>query len=313
MQLAVLAWPAAITFAYSVLLDREGQIAVVEQLAKGGAGYFNLFTDFLPYLPFAVVAVVALIKDAGGLTKRGPVLCAALTQAFIFFGFQAVFFVRYLAGLTSDYYYSKFNYASWFFVLLLAGIGIAAIFSKPGFGRGAARLLAVYTACWLLLAAFTLPTVARLQQEYAPLPKALDTISSPLRIYAHNIYCVSKAEAFFNYYDMEFVELCEAAYLLKKEQGITSFYTNAVETVTEVFATKMWVDALANERINIGDAGRSAGNDMIPDRNALPKPGARIWVVPHDSFVYMQNRKYIDSFPRYFENDSGFVILVEAG
>ena len=310
-QFAVFAWPAALTFIYAVLVDREGQIAVGEQLAKGGATYFNLISDFLPYLPFAVIAVIALFKYAS--RGKGICACTALPQPFIFFGFQAVFLVRYLTGLTSEYYYSKFNYAAWFFILLLTGIGIAAIFSKPGFGRGAARLLAVYAACWLLLAAFTLPPVARLQQEYAPLPKTLDTLSSPLQIYAYNIYCFSKAEAFFNYYDTEFVELCEAAYRLKKEQGISSFYTNAVETVTEVFATKMWVDVLVNERINVGAVGRSAGNDMIPDRNTLPKTGARIWVVPHDSFVYMQNRKYIDSFPRYFENGSGFVIIVESG
>ena len=328
-QLFVFAVPSALVFVYAVLVDPDGQEAIGEQLSNEGAIYFNLFTDVLPYLPLAVYAIWALWKDAESRGRKG-LSFDTWVQPLVFLVFQAVFFVRMLLGYTSEYYYAKFNYAAWFFVLLLAGIGAAGFFEKDAIGRTwqckqqserqeshektrrierAWHMLTVYAACWALLAVFVLPHAARAAQEDEPLPAILDVLASPYRIYTDNLYRFSDADPYRNHYTAEFVALCGAAYELKQEMGITSFYTNAVEAITDDGSARFWVDALVNERINIQESRMQI---EIANLNKSMPPGryAHIIIVFRNSPGYFHDRELFDSFPKYFENHTGFVIEI---
>jgi len=314
IQLAVFAAPTALTIIYTVLIDPGGQEAISAQLASEGAIYFNLFTDALPFLPVIIFAVYILRK---GIDKKGWLRIAFSTMALpLFFGiFQAVFLVQMLSGGVSGYYYAKFNYVAWFFLLYLTGIAVFKLISGRAYGTGSdsgvakGRRLMIYTAGWVVLAAVMIPVSSRALIDDEPLAALLAGLASPYRIYADNLYRLSDAESYQNHYDEEFVELCGAAYDLRLGLDV-SFYKNEVEVISDDISASLWGDALANERLIVQQNAPTPGSGRYTDRRTLPESSARIWIVLRNSQSYRQNHEYLESFTKKYENGLGFVIVV---
>ena len=312
IQLGVFVWPAILTFIYTVLLDPAGQRAIGDQLAFGGAIYVGFFTEVIPYLPFIIFAVWALFKrnrKKKGVKNECGNAIVTMVQPIAFFAIHMVFLVRMLMGITSDYYFAKFNYVTWFFLLLIAGVGIVFICEKYPAER-IEKSFIIYTVCFAILAAFAIPAETRALKDFEPQRPFASILSSPFRIYADNLYRFSDADMFRNYYDAHFVYLISAAWQIKQQQGITSFYVNMVEAITDDFSAKYWVDALSNEQITVEQIN-PAFDEFRPGEKSLPGGNASIWIVFRNSMTYITNREHLDSFPKIYENALGFVIVID--
>ena len=278
-ELAIFIVPAAWTFVNSVMLDFGGEFNVGNSIADEGAIYRNLFTDFIPYAPLAIWFAWRL------LSRKKLEFPLMLTLCFA--AYQIGVFALMMSWRVSTYYYYKLYFATWLIFLFMACLAIDALVRHAR----VKRLVAVYMACWALVAAIGVSGADYILQAHRPLSNEQPGADVSFRVYATNIlYFRPPGVHNVINYDWDFIELCTEA---RRLAGPVDEERH-IEIVTEEMKDTFWKDALTSQL-------------LIP-RTGKPESTDGLWIVLKENKAYDKDKAYYDSLEKLFENGRGFIV-----
>ncbi|MDR0851632.1 MAG: hypothetical protein LBN36_03980 [Clostridiales Family XIII bacterium] len=278
-EISVFIIPTVWTAVNTLALDAGGESNVGNSITAEGAIYRNLFTDFIPYVPFAFYFLYRACR------KKEFDFSSIFSIVFAIF--QIGLLVMMLQGKISTYYYYKVYFVTWFIFLFLACLAVDQLSKHVS----AKRLIAVYLICWMLVGGVgILGLDSKLSARY-PLANPQPGADVSFRIYTNNLFYFPPpgVNNIINI-NWDFINLCTEAQRLSAEAGETA----RIEMVTDSFQNSFWKDALTSQ--------------LLIFHEGMPQEKEGLWIVLPDNAYYEFDKEYLDSLPKLYENERGFVV-----
>lgn len=256
---------------------------VANQISLEGACYRDLYSNFLPVLPFALLGLYKGIKD-----RKNKMLYYITIYALIFVG--ALFVIGMLGKASSYYYYKNYNIL-WMLIFTLAMQGIARIDIKD-------RAIVV---CYGIVVA--LPILSLFGDVEAKIGNRNELFAPCNKSYQLNdLYCYNKHL------------LREGGYSQAKLELYKYVYNNYVEKeALTVPIVSFWEDAYWFEAVSGQRLSDKYDFAAVEDSKNIKwmKDNAKYIVVLKSAELYEKNKEYYDSLERSYENEEGFVAVLD--
>jgi hypothetical protein len=285
--LSIFLIPCIIGIAYTYAhIFMENQLSVGTALNNEGACYRDLYSNFLFFLPAMVYAFWM------GIRRKENRMILFLAPYSLLYTLYLLY--KVLKGETSTYYYYKMYYLLWLvaFVLLFGAVTEA---------KREVRILAVGGfATWVLVAAVC---VGHIEEKLAYHSQLLipEVKSNQLCsiIYFNDSFMWNKMSTFSE----ERLELYHYVAQNIGQQG------EVLVPLAGDWEDDYWYQAITNQRYY--GWGQSEP-DHTEYFSHLDASGAQYVVVLKDSTIYADETAYFDSLERVYENNIGFVGVLQA-
>lgn len=266
---------------------RNMDIGAGEILQIKGGSYKELWIDFIWTAPFVIYMLIQYIKK--------KTIDENMIFTFVFGATQVVLICLAYKGYASSYYSSKFYFPLWF---LFFGIMVQAIDEMWKNDRSMFITIAV-----MFVGIGTLKYGA---------------IEERIVIYGGDITKEVRSNDFFHLYDYNSEGLQQRTYQFTSGQfeiaecvmeELSDTTDKPIPSITNIhnYATCYWYQGITGED-NTTFFGWEYSMEELKDKIAARE--VDYFVIFKGSQIYIDNKKYFDSFERVLENADGFIAIV---
>ncbi|MDE7434618.1 MAG: hypothetical protein K2N01_02165 [Lachnospiraceae bacterium] len=284
LGLAVFLIPCVIGLWYVYGDIFTGGTTVSSAITNEGGCYRELYSNFMFFVPAAVLGYVNLCK------RKENQLLLFLTPLFLLF--TMAMFVGTVIGKASSYYYYKLYFPIWLILLLLNYYGI--VYSA----RQARGMVSAVLGVWCVLVLFGVLDVEDRIQQKAPL-----MVSSPRAGTYTDLIGFNYGFLRLPVYSLDKLDLYHYAYREVLGQG-----EEIIPGIMD-YEDQLWFQNVTNQRYE-GGCWSLMDSEQLHYQLEISHTGYVLAL--YDSSLYTDNREYLDSLERIYENSAGFVAVYAA-
>ena len=281
-SLAVFLIPCIIGFVYTYAGIFSEGTTVSGALVNEGACYRDLFSNFVFLAPLIIIGFVTVCR------KRENNIIIFLTAYLVLF--MMGLFLKVVTGKASTYYYYKVYYVLWLvaFVLMFYGVLYAE--------RQTRQLITAQFAVLCILVGMY-----------------IGKVEERIKIHSDLMVAYEKAENYIDIWQYNCGLMYMPTYSDEKMELYHYVYENIVEKdkfapMAGYWEDDLWYQAITNQRYYGWGQSNPDHTDYF---NHLNESDAEYVTVLKDSQIYIDEQSYFDSLERVYENNIGFVVVLE--